>query len=172
MTRSSLATALTMAMALQVLLLSGMLVKAAIPLWIGTEIRIKTVPVDPRSMFRGNYARLSYEIGQLPDGALNDTISLRIGEIVYVSLQPGKDGLFAFANASLDKPTDGVFLRGRVVNDSRPFRVKYGIEAFFAPEQKALQLERELRNGGVAVLMITDGGRVALKDVVPNTVEK
>ena len=62
-----------------------------------------------------------------------------------------------------------VFLRGRIANNYSPYRVKYGIEAFFAPKKKALQLEKDLRNGGVAILMVTRSGRVALKDVVPDT---
>jgi len=46
------------------------------------------------------------------------------------------------------------------------FRVKYGIEAFFAPKIKALQLEKDLRSGGVAVLMVSSGGKARLMEVV------
>ncbi len=172
MSRSSVIISLGFAVVLQILVLSGMLVKAAMPLWTGTEIRVKTVPIDPRSMFRGNYAQLNYEIGRLPNGVLRDFTSLRIGEIVYVSLKLGEDGLHSFADASLDKPAEGIFLRGRIVDNQSPYRVKYGIEAFFAPKNKALQLEQDLRNGGVAVLMVADNGQVALNDVVPDISEE
>ena len=37
----------------------------AMPLWTGKEIRVKVVPVDPRSLFRGNYARLNYDFSRL-----------------------------------------------------------------------------------------------------------
>jgi uncharacterized membrane-anchored protein len=167
MNRSSVAIGLAAVVALQFFVLSGMVVKAAMPLWTGTEIRVKTVPVDPRSLFRGNYAELNYEIGQLPNNALSDFTNLRMGEIVYVSLTPGENGLYRFADASLHKPAEGIFLRGRIVDNHSPYRVEYGIEAFFAPKNKALQLEKDLRNGGVAVLMVADSGRVALYDVVP-----
>jgi len=172
MSRSSVGIGLAVAIALQVLVLSGMVVKAALPLWTGTEIRVRTVPVDPRSLFRGNYARLNYEISRLPDGALSDVESVRVGEIVYVSLQPEGNGLHGFANVSLDEPAGGVFLRGRIVNNHAPYRVRYGIEAFFAPKDRALQLERNLRVGGVAVLMVEGSGRVALKDVVPGALQE
>jgi uncharacterized membrane-anchored protein len=172
MSRSKVIIGLAVAIALQFLVLSGMVLKAAMPLWTGTEVRVKTVPVDPRSMFRGNYARLDYDIGQLPNSVLQDVTSLRIGEVVYVSLESTEDGLYSIMGASLDKPSAGVFLRGRIVNNQRPYRVRYGIEAFFAPKTKALQLERDLRNGGVAVLMVTDNGSVALRDVVPNISEE
>jgi len=153
---------------MQLLILSGMVVKAAMPLWTGTEIRVKTVPVDPRSLFRGNYARLNYEIGRLPINVLKGVTRPRIGEVVYVSLELTESGLYGVADASLDEPDEGVFLRGRIVNHKPPYRVKYGIEAFFAPKKKALQMEKDLGNGGVAVLMVAESGRVALDDVVPN----
>ncbi len=172
MTRSGVIIGLGIAMALQFFVLSGMVVKAAMPLWSGTEIRVKTVPVDPRSMFRGNYARLNYEIGSVPSGTLLDEESLRVGEVIYVTLQVDESGLYSFEDASVERPAQGVFLRGRVKNSRPPYRVNYGIEAYFAPKEKALQLEQELRNGGVAILMVTGSGSVALKDVVPDAAEE
>ena len=167
MTRRQVAFSLGAAIVLQLLLLVGMVAKAALPLWIGTEIRVRTVPVDPRSMFRGNYARLRYEFGTLPDDALNEVEALRAGEVVYVTLGQGEDGEFEFADVSLEPPSDGIFLRGRLVEISPPLRVKYGIEAFFAPKERALKLESDLRDGGTAVLMVTGSGKAALKDVIP-----
>lgn len=166
-----LVAALIAAIALQFLVLTGMYVSAALPLWTGQEIRIKTVPVDPRSLFRGNYARLGYDISRLEAEQFPGDESLRNGEVVYISLQPGADGLYQFAAASLEKPAAGVFLRGRVENrryerQASFYRIKYGIEAFFAPKEKALQLEKELRDGGVAVLMVADSGKARLKEVV------
>ena len=55
---------------------------------------------------------------------------------------------------------------GRIVRD--PYRVRFGIEAFFAPKEKALELEKDLRNGGAAILMVSNSGRAALKDVIPD----
>ena len=72
MTRSKVAVGLGAAIAFQLVVLAGMVVYAAMPLWTGTEIRVKTVPVDPRSMFRGNYAQLRYEFATLPEGALSE----------------------------------------------------------------------------------------------------
>ncbi len=167
MTGQRIALGLSLAIVLQVLVVVGMVVQAAMPLWTGTEIRVKTVPVDPRSMFRGNFARLRYDIGRLPSEFAGELGKPRIGEVVYVSLRPAGNGLYGLAGASLDKPTEGVFLRGRIGSNRVPYRVSYGIEAFFAPKDKALQLEQDLRGDGVAVLMVADSGRAALKDVVP-----
>ena len=168
MIRSKIAASLVAAIAFQLVVLVGMVVNAALPLWTGTEVRVRTVPVDPRSMFRGNYARLGYEFGTLPEGALRPVEVLRPGEVVYVGLEPGDGDGYVFAGASLERPAEGVFLRGRLATVDAPYRVRFGIEAFFAPKERALELEKDLRNGGIAILMVSGSGRAALKDVVPD----
>lgn len=160
--------ALGAAVFLQCLVLGGMVAKASLPLWAGKEIRIKTIPYDPRSMLRGNYARLNYEISTLPETAFPKDMRLRRGEIVYVMLQQANNGLYVYKGAALEKPKQGIYLQGRITNGYAPYRVKYGIEAFFAPKEEALQLQSDLVNGGAAVLMVTSAGDVALKAIEPN----
>lgn len=165
MDRKKIIIALCAAVLLQLMVLSGMLVLAAMPLWTGKEIRVKVVPVDPRSLFRGNYARLNYDFSRLEKGALGGERekNLRDNEVVYITLRKNQDGLYEYAAASLEKPDAGVFLRGRI---DKFYFVTYGIEAFFAQKERALKLEKDLQNGnGIAVLMITDGGKAALKEV-------
>ena len=64
-----------------------------------------------------------------------------------------------------------MYLRGRIENrrysgKTKYFRLKYGIEAFFAPKEKALALEKDLRDGGVAILMVSKNGKARLKDII------
>ncbi|MFC4877328.1 GDYXXLXY domain-containing protein [Microbulbifer halophilus] len=163
---------LAVAIAFQFLILTGMYVAAQMPLWSGEEIHLKTIPVDPRSLFRGNYARLEYEISQVSAEHFPEGASLRRGEVVYISLEPGREGLHELAGAGLEKPDEGLFLRGRVTGSwlggaRDNYHIDYGIEAFFAPKEKALELESDLRNGGVAEVMVSGGGRARLKDVIP-----
>lgn len=163
---------LTAAIIFQVLVLIGSVLTAQAPLWSGREIRMETIPVDPRSLFRGNYARLQYAISELDAASLATERPLRNGEVVYVMLEPGKKGVYRYAGVTLNQPEEGVFLRGRVSGqwwrrEGDVYRVRYGIEAFFAPKEKALELERELRDGGVAVLKVSDSGRARLADILP-----
>ena len=167
MTRKQVIVALCAAIVFQILVLIGMIARAAMPLWTGTEVRVKTIPIDPRSVFRGNYARLRYEFGTLPRDALIEMEHRRVGEVVYVNLKMGKGGVYEYAGVSLERPAGGTFLRGRITNGYIPIQVTYGIEAFFAPKDAALTLERDLSDGGTAVLMVSRGGRAALKDVIP-----
>lgn len=166
MSRKSAVMALTGVAILQLLLLVGMLANASLPLWTGQEIRVKTVPVDPRSLFRGNYARLRYDFSVIPKELLAIDPP-RQNEVVYISMKKTEDNYWTLESVSLDKPEDGVFLRGRLQNRHSGFNVRYGIEAWFAPKNKALKLERDLREGGTAVLMVGSNGKAVLKDIQP-----
>ncbi len=133
---------------------------------------MQLIPVDSRSLFRGNYARLNYDISRIRADAFPDSGELRNGERVYVLLKQGTDGLYVFDGSSLNPPDKGVFLRGRIANSIREndidyFRIRYGIEAFFAPKEKAIELEKQPASGGIGVLMVTNSGKAALKNVIP-----
>lgn len=167
--------ALCSAIALQFFVLSGMYIQSVAPLWTGTEVKIKTVPVDPRSLFRGNYARLAYDISTISVDNLPSSKELRNGEVVYVSISKSATGLFEFIGASLTEPEQGLFIKGRIgkrrANNSKRITIKYGIEAFFAPKDKALALEKTLRSNAVAILMISADGKARLKEVVAQNSE-
>ena len=167
--KKTIVIGLLMAVLFQLIVLVGMVGLSAMPLWTGKEIKVKTIPVDPRSMFRGNYARLSYDLSAVEIEHSNQLI--RNGEVVYVSVTPAENGLYEFSKASLIEPIKGVYPRGRIQTrrfnaNKETYNVNYGIEAFFAPKVKALALEKELRDGGIAVLMVSGSGKVRLKDVI------
>lgn len=158
--------AIMAAITLQVLVLVGMVGAAALPLLTGTEINVRTVPIDPRDLFRGNYARLGYEFSMIDADALPAQPVVRVGEVVYVSLQQADDGLYALASASLQKPVSGLFLRGRVeYSTGEQYSVLYGIEAYFASYEEAIELERQLRDRAVATLAVSADGRARLKSI-------
>lgn len=141
------------------------------PLWTGKEVRLKTIPVDPRSLFRGNYALLRYDISTVSVSETSDSMDPRADEIIYVKLKPAENDLYVFDGASFDRPENGLFIRGRIESNfvsyiTQPYTVKYGIEAYFAPKEKALALEKQLRDGGVAVIMLAENGKATLKSVV------
>lgn len=166
MKRPSSTVLIGTAIAIQVLILVGVVISATLPLVSGIDIAVRTRPVDPRDLFRGNYAQLSYDFSRVPLQELESTAPLRTGEVVYVSLRQSRDGLHEFAAASLEQPEDDVFLRGRVeyvMGDQ--VSVLYGIEAFFAPKETALALEQTLRERAVARLAVSGSGRARIRAV-------
>ena len=114
MSKKTIATGLMIVIVLQITVLASEYLGAIYPLWTGEEIRLKTIPVDPRSLFRGNYARLRYGISTIKGEDLGMKQNLRNGKVVYIKLKLGADGLHVFEGASLEKPGRGPFIRGRL----------------------------------------------------------
>jgi uncharacterized membrane-anchored protein len=177
MNKAWITRGLVAAIVFQIAILASVYLNSIYPVWVGQEIRMKAKPVDPRSLFRGNYARMTYDISRIQQEKLHDKDKprLRTGEIVYVKLKKGEDGLYVANGASLSRPESGLFIRGRIQFYRWAYRekksyytVRYGIEAFFAKKKKALKLERELRDNGVAVVMIASNGKATLQDVITN----
>ncbi len=171
MKKKTVLIGLILVVGLQISVLAAEYLNSVLPLWTGQEVLLKTVPVDPRSLFRGNYARLNYEISTIDRASIlemTEKYRLRNGEIIYVMLQPGENGVHEYAGASLQKPGSGQFIRGRTHYtgwNSEKIDVKYGIEAFFAPKEDALALEKELRTGAIAKIMLSGSGSATLKEV-------
>lgn len=123
----------------------------------GADIRLKTMPVDPRDLLRGDYVTLSYPISAIP-GAIVAGAAPGQGERVRmaVRLKPGPDGLWTASEASFGtlQPQEG-----SVVLRTLPFQyypgfegvlpetifVSYGIERYYVPEGEGRMLE-EARN--------------------------
>jgi uncharacterized membrane-anchored protein len=154
------------AIVLQLLVLVGELVGAWYPRWVGQPVLLAVEPVDPRSLFRGNYVQLNYRIGRVLAGA--EAAGLHRGRQAYVLLKPDAQGLLQAAGVRAQPPQQGRFIRGRVVyrrpdGDGRfVVNLHYGIEAYFLPRQKAKAMERELRNASVATVMLAPNGKAAL----------
>ena len=160
--KNKISLAIIATISLQFFILVGMYVLSEIPLWTGVEVKMKTVPVDPRSMFRGNYAILTYDMSRVEsDFFAEDIKSVRDSEVVYAVLQKNTDGLYELEKIVLNQPDEGVYIKGRTQRGGRTidtFGIKYGIEAFFAPKEKALELERGVRRGkAIATLMVANG---------------
>lgn len=154
---------LLLAVIAQLAVLAGVYAGARYPAWVGEAVQLEVVPVDPRDLFRGNYARLNYTITRLPVEMADEPHRLRRGARVYVSLVEGEGGLWQAQRIHHQHPREGTVLRGRVSWATTEIAwINYGIEAWFAPKEKALALERELRSGAVATIKVAPGGRAAL----------
>jgi len=162
--RSTLVTlAIGAVCALQLLVVAGKILAAEWPHRTGQEVLLKVQPVDPRSLLRGNYARLDYEIGRLPWQLLDDQDLrwLRKHQTVYVSLQ--REGEHHEATrVSLERPDQGLYIRGQTVwgvSREDSLAISYGIAAYFASPERALAIERQLRDRDRSTLARVHLGR-------------
>ncbi|MGQ3214887.1 MAG: GDYXXLXY domain-containing protein [Shinella sp.] len=144
------------AAALQTAVLGYMVESRASILRNGVDVKLKTLPVDPRDLLRGDYVILSYPISTISKSIITGD-EPKAGERARMSvrLKPGADGLWTASEASFG---DLAPAEGSVVLRTLPFDyyagvdglpetlfVNYGIERYYVPEGEGKVLE-EARN--------------------------
>ncbi|NMA45091.1 MAG: GDYXXLXY domain-containing protein [Lentisphaerae bacterium] len=125
----------------------------------GERVWLKTSPVDPRDLFRGDYVVLNYEISSLPKASWSEELaawlqneanqerSLR-EKTLYVSLERGPGDVATAVKADLTPPASGLFIRGVCQprrwgwSQNSLTRLHYGIESYFVEQGSGLELER------------------------------
>jgi uncharacterized membrane-anchored protein len=141
----------------------------------GTPIVLQTVPVDPRSLFMGDYARLAYSISQLRlDGetALGGDKDFKRHDTIWVALKREPDGVKAVSvhHQRSAIPPDLLPLKGEVQNSNeiewdrttnktvkqRTLTVRYGIEQYYVQESTGRQIERPQGGEKVSMLVAID----------------
>jgi uncharacterized membrane-anchored protein len=151
---------------LQVVVLLGMIANKQWTILTGTPVVLATRAVDPRSLFMGDYARLSYDIGSLKlegDGAIRGDRGFGRRDTVWVALRPDPAGAVAVSahHDRRDVPPGLLALRGEVVAEVGPsgqdtLLVRYGIEQYFVPEGTGMQIERPQAGETLAIRVAID----------------
>ena len=110
----------------------------------GNEILLKTVPVDPRDLFRGDYVILKYEISTIDTNTFSTNISdYKVGESVYVSLNIDSDKIGNIAQVTKNTPENSIFIKWTIKNIYwNNLNIEYGIESYFVPEGKGKNIEQ------------------------------
>ncbi|MDR0328240.1 MAG: GDYXXLXY domain-containing protein, partial [Planctomycetaceae bacterium] len=154
---------------LQFGVLGAMIANEMVPHVYGTTIRVTTVPVDPRDLFRGDYVVLRYEFSNsssIPgyhDG--NNSPS----RTVFVTMKQEGD-LWKADGFSYTRPKEGIFLRGTLHYNT----IKYGIESYFVQEGKGKAIEDAMRwetiprdqESVIVELTVAPNGKAAIKTVL------
>lgn len=146
----------------------------------GAEVRLKTVPVDPRDLFRGDYVVLGYPISvvETEQGAQ----PYRSGETVFVTLGRDEQGFARAVGVSREWPKDGgaaVVIAGRVATTSacvtrddgttdcsgrrNRLRVTYGLESYFVPQGEGKAIETMEKTRIEVVAAVSPSGEAAIK---------
>lgn len=168
-----------LAVSAQLIALLGLASVKAYTLATGTVVTLRTVPVDPRDMFRGDYVRLNYDISTFQPA---ETYSA--GDRVFVTLHRAEPCWQATAVSKMQKPAgpDQVCMAGKVewidysssetaaktawrkFSQTPRIHVNYGIEQAFVPEGTGRNLERQ-RHLRVLVAVDREGNSI-VKQVV------
>lgn len=167
--------AVVFVMAVQTAALAWMIVERQIHVNTGKEILLAIQPVDPRSLFRGDYVILNPQIARIRTH--QKLPSLRRNDEVYVILQRAPNGTWSYIHLAQNRPDqlaeDRVALRGRVQwlsHDKKSNRtslnIRYGIEKYFVPEGEGKPLEQKVRDRQIrAIVAVNDEGQAAIKGI-------
>ena len=113
--------------------------------WIcrtGQVAYLRTAPIDPRDLFRGDFVRLQFEINSVRPEGIDPAVAAaperKHHEVMYTRLRAAGERLFELAGTGTTRPTEREFLRGRAEDPwhlgwrgrGNTF-VKYGVEQLF-----------------------------------------
>jgi len=153
-------TFVIVAMILQVAVLGFMAGEREWVVRTGRTVFLRTAPVDPRDVMRGDYVRLNYEMSRVPRSLCRGVLAVTNapGENtprdlkVYALLREDEGGVVELTALSDELPHDGLFVRGRTDRtwDGR-VAVRYGLEAYFMEQGKGLELEQSRLRDGIQV---------------------
>jgi len=144
----------------------------------GTEVRLRTVPIDPRDLFRGDYVVLAYPISTVH--AETGGEPFRRGERVFVTLARDAEGFAQASGVSREWPRtsgDAVVIAGQVTTTGacalnqdgttdcsrRRLRVAYGLESYFVPQGEGKAIEATDRARVEVVAAVSSSGAAAIK---------
>jgi uncharacterized membrane-anchored protein len=136
---------------LQVLFLFSMIGFKIYTLNTGTAILLKTEPIDPWDMFRGEYVALNYEISTLNGSEVEENLErdkhLADGDEVYVVLEKGT-AYWQAVSINNNKPKlkdNQVYIKAKLQyydDVKREYALNYGIESYYVEESQGRQLEQ------------------------------
>ncbi|MFS8046956.1 GDYXXLXY domain-containing protein [Rhizobium sp. BR 314] len=159
---------------LQTAVLGYMVGERAWGLRSGVEVILKTAPVDPRDLLRGDYVTLNYDISRVPMSTLRDgppKMSLTT-QVLSVRLKKQEDGYWGIVESSfkpLEPKPDTVILKslpfdytfyGDATDASQEMiGVIYGIERYYVPEGQGHDIEsaRNANRVAIAARISSDG---------------
>jgi len=163
--------------------LVGMIGMKQWTLTTGTPVLLETAPVDPRSLFRGDYVRLNYKISRLDLSKLGGDKEFAAHDTAWVALEKAQRYWHAVAvyRHRPDAAPGRVIIKGEVRwADGRgsafappvqtaPVRflvMRYGIESYFVPEGTGRTLEQRGAHTPLDILVAVDRfGNAGIKAV-------
>jgi uncharacterized membrane-anchored protein len=170
---------LILACLVPVVILLGMTALPLYSLLSGEEVILRTVPVDPTDLFRGDYVSLRYEAEEIPSKMVEEEVREKLNEgmhdfEVFVPLKL-KSGVHVPTKVSLDKPNSNLYLKGKlsyigpswdgVTEREEVAYVRYTLDKYFVEDNTGLELEEASRNGNILAKVRVKNGYAYLTDL-------
>ena len=136
----------------------------------GQEVLLKTIPVDPRDLFRGDYVTLRYEISDIRniDRAYEKDpykfYRRRNGNDIYIVLETDENNIAKAKWWKTKRPKNRLFIKGKVQADRIQFN---DIESYFIKENTGRAIESKINSGEVyAKVKINKIGQAKIQELV------
>lgn len=144
----------------------------------GQEVVLKTEPVDPRDLMRGDYVILSYPLSRLDPTVISDKLpsgSTGAQKLHIALIKDGADPeLWTFSRASWapisDPRPEEVVIVGKTpdfyTDTVNPVPLTFGIERYYVPEGEGKPIEEGVREKNVHVVVAVDeNGKAQIKSL-------
>lgn len=133
----------------------------------GQEVLLKTIPVDPRDFFRGDYVILQYDISRIDTSVFPGSPTFIANDTIYAEIEKGTDGYGKLASLSKTAPTGKLFIKGVVkYANGNNIQAEYGIESYFVPANKGYAIEQKRGNGVDAKVSVDTFGNAIIKTLL------
>lgn len=147
-------------------------VRPALILMFGEEVRLATVPFDPRDLFRGDYVALHFAVEEIPLASFDvvsggraasrgtggpEPAEMKLAKDWYVSLNRDASGIFSPEGVGTSQPVGRPYLRGtfRAASGGSVARLDFGpgLECFYLRENTGRALEDAARKGRIEAIV-------------------
>ncbi len=137
----------------------------------GSEILLKTIPLDPRDLFRGDYVILRYDINRIHlDSIVTYEDSFIKDDQIYLKLEVHSKYALP-TQISKQAFKDGLFIKGTVIDAyDKSLNINYGIESYFVKQGTGHAIERNMNNLDVKIAIDKFGNAIVL-ELVENDVQ-
>jgi uncharacterized membrane-anchored protein len=134
-------------LAIQILIIISMVASSYLIFLTGERVFLEVEPVDPRSLFRGDYVRLGYNFSQIDLNSVNHKLDSDYPSHIFISFK--KTGDYwqpSIISDSIEAINNNhPFLKGKVtsVYDNQIW-AEFGIETYFVPEGQGKDIEKKI----------------------------
>lgn len=183
--------ALIIVLLVQIAILAVMVLNSYAVLFLGEKILLKVVPVDPRSLFQGDYVRLGYSFSSLDLTKIRhnlDPRQLMYQDKIYLALEKrGQTWDVVRASVKKEEVSGSLFIEGKFLsafpgalteeqqkaymeNGMEPplntLQLELPIERFYVPEGKGLEIEKKIIEGEVYAQVAVYKGKARVVNLI------
>lgn len=166
------------ALLVPLLILLSFTIKPLITLNFGEDISLRTIPVDPRDLFYGDYVALRYEIEEVPKEKLTENLLKELEQDssarrvkVYGKLVQ-EDHVFTLEELTDKKPSSGLYLTGQMYRYSylnekniTVYPVDFNLNKFYVPENTGTAFEEASWQGQLTAHIKVKNGYALLRNI-------